>query len=58
MPSKTTSPEWPEGLVVTNVRLPVPLHQQLLRAAKASFRSQNSEIIWRLQQSLRPKETV
>ena len=40
----------PEGFVVTNQRLPIPLHQQLRQAAKQSLRSLNSEIIVRLRE--------
>jgi hypothetical protein len=58
MPSKDPTPAWPEGLVLTQARLPIPLHRQLARAAKQSFRSLNSEMIWRLQESLRSKESA
>jgi Arc-like DNA binding domain len=41
-----------EGMVVSNSRIPKELHRQLAAAAQRACRSLNSEIVWRLRQSV------
>lgn len=43
----------PDGLVITNTRLPVAVHRQLAQAAKKACRSLNSEMVFRLRESLK-----
>lgn len=45
--------EAPEGLIFKNTRLPVGLYRELAQAAKESCRSLNSEMIYRLRESLK-----
>jgi hypothetical protein len=46
----------PKGVIAGSRRLPVRLHHRLVREAEKACRSLNSEIIWRLEQSLRAQE--
>jgi hypothetical protein len=48
-----SSTDTPDGLVITNARLPVAIHRQLAKAAKKACRSLNSELVFRLRESLR-----